>query len=86
MQVSTQRLLQDVSSNQKLKATELNHTEDKDEEHQGITKIEKLQWMQSHLYFSDYKQHLQWNKGFKKWKTPQKVNALQKEFTKKIPN
>lgn len=44
LQVSTQRLLKDVSSNQKVKATELNHTEDKDEEHQVI-KIEKLQRM-----------------------------------------
>lgn len=39
---SAERLLQDASSNQKVKATELNDSEKKDENHQVITKIQKL--------------------------------------------
>lgn len=40
---SAQRLLKDTSSNQKVKATELNYFEEEDEDHQVITKIQKLQ-------------------------------------------
>lgn len=43
LQINIQLLFHDVSSNLEVKTIELNHNEDKDEGHQVITKIEKLQ-------------------------------------------
>lgn len=87
LQINIQQLFHDANSNLEVKTTELNHNKDKDEGHQVITKIEKLQRMVTSELFYPYSHTCSTTNSIfsetsaSKVKTPLEVNVSQHELT-----